>query len=74
MESAKNQSATQRSGCRLERKKEGADMEFSASAGNGMERVSSDAGIAPYKVWGKNVKTGGWDLESFSSFFAGIRV
>ena len=40
---AKNQSATQRSGCGLERKKEGADIEFSASAGNGMERVSSDA-------------------------------
>ena len=40
---AKNQSATQRSGCGLERKKEGANMQFSALAGNGMERVSSDA-------------------------------
>ena len=40
---AKNQSATQRSGCGLERKKEGANMQFSALAGNGMQRVSSDA-------------------------------
>ena len=40
---AKNQSATQRSGCGLERKKEGANMQFSALAGNAMQRVSSDA-------------------------------
>ena len=33
---AKNQSATQRSGCGLERRKEGANMQFSALAGNGM--------------------------------------
>ena len=50
---AKNQSATQRSGCGLERKKEGANMQFSALAGNGMQRVSSDA-VRPYGCGGKS--------------------
>ena len=40
---AKNQSATQRSGCGLERKKEQADTELSASAGSAVQRASSDA-------------------------------
>ena len=38
-----NRKATQRSGRLSERKRKGADMKFSALAGNGMQRVSSDA-------------------------------
>ena len=38
-----NRKATQRSGRLSERKKKAANMEFSALAGNGMQRVSSDA-------------------------------
>ena len=38
-----NRKATQRSGRLSERKRKGANMKFSALAGNGMQRVSSDA-------------------------------
>ena len=40
---SRNQTVTQRSGCGLERKKETADTELSASAGSAVQRASSDA-------------------------------
>ena len=53
-----NRKATQRSGRLSERKRKGADMKFSALAGNEMQRVSSDAAAGLFFLRKKKEKNG----------------
>ena len=54
-----NRKATQRSGRLSERKRKGADVKFSALAGNGMQRVSSDAAAVLFFLKEEKEKNGG---------------
>ena len=54
-----NRKATQRSGRLSDRKRKGADMKFSALAGNGMQRVSSDAAAVLFFLYKEKEKNGG---------------
>ena len=62
-----NRKATQRSGRLSERKRKGADMKFSALAGNGMQRVSSDAAAVLFFLSQEKEKKGAQSGRTGSS-------